>query len=160
MTLDREMTTLYSTSLRDFNVAPMAGMLPGPHTLQSFGLWRKRDNDERNEQQKEQQWRSEHTRTVSGSYNHASAVSLDVKAFPALQSSGHTTMSEHTLTQIEAQLEQLIHRYTSLREEHQRLKEREEEWAEERLRLQEKNELARARIESMLQRLKQMETEV
>lgn len=68
-------------------------------------------------------------------------------------------MSESTLAQIENQLEQLIQRFARLREENAILKEKEAQWMNEKARLQEKNELARARIEAMLNRLKQIETE-
>lgn len=68
-------------------------------------------------------------------------------------------MSESTLAQIENQLELLIQRFARLREENAILKEKEAQWTNEKARLQEKNELARARIEAMLNRLKQIETE-
>lgn len=68
-------------------------------------------------------------------------------------------MSESTLAQIENQLEQLIQRFARLREENAILKEKEAQWMNEKARLQEKNDLARARIEAMLNRLKQIETE-
>lgn len=66
-------------------------------------------------------------------------------------------MSEQTIAFIEAKLDELIQRYQRLAVEHQALLDKEALWLGERARLVEKNEIARARIESMISRLKQIE---
>lgn len=69
-------------------------------------------------------------------------------------------MPNTTLTQVEAKLNELIRRYAELKREHQILQQKEGQWFAERNCLLEKNEMAKARIDNMLQRLKQIETEV
>lgn len=66
-------------------------------------------------------------------------------------------MSEPLLAQVEAKLEELVRRYRQLETENQSLRQKEESWQNERVRLLEKNEIARARIESLITRLKQLE---
>lgn len=68
-------------------------------------------------------------------------------------------MSQHTLEQLEAQLDELIRRYGRLQHEYLVLSTQKERWQQERQKLIDKNELACARIEAMLQRLKSIEME-
>ncbi len=69
-------------------------------------------------------------------------------------------MSDQTLAQIEAKLDKLLQCYAELKLENTTLRQKETLWLQERGRLLEKNELARARIQNMLQRLKQIEMDV
>ncbi len=68
-------------------------------------------------------------------------------------------MSDKHLHAVEAKLDQLILLLTRLDRENRELKERESNWLHERTRLIEKNELARSRVEAMIGRLKNLETE-
>ncbi len=68
-------------------------------------------------------------------------------------------MSEPLLAQFEQKLDQLIYKCHQLTAECQALREQQADWESERARLVEKNEIARARIESMLARLKKLETD-
>lgn len=68
-------------------------------------------------------------------------------------------MSDQRLAQVEAQLDELIQRYHSLQTAHENLCRQEQSWHSERARLVEKHEIARARIESMIARLKQIESD-
>lgn len=68
-------------------------------------------------------------------------------------------MSNRLLTHVEAQLDELVQRYQRLETAHDKLCQKEQEWLSERARLVEKHELARTRIESMIARLKQIETD-
>ena len=68
-------------------------------------------------------------------------------------------MSDIHLHSLEAKLDQLLLICTRLDRENKELKERESNWSHERTRLIEKNELARNRVEAMIGRLKNMETE-
>jgi cell division protein ZapB len=68
-------------------------------------------------------------------------------------------MPEKLLAKVEMRLDELILRYRRLEEEHQKLRMKEHAWINERARLEEKQEIARARIESMITRLKQIETD-
>lgn len=68
-------------------------------------------------------------------------------------------MSDKQLHSLEAKLDQLILICARLDRENQELKEREANWLHERTRLIEKNELARSRVEAMIGRLKNLETE-
>mgnify|MGYP000453319795 FL=1 len=68
-------------------------------------------------------------------------------------------MPDKHLHSIEAKLDQLLLICTRLDRENKELKERESNWSHERTRLIEKNELARNRVEAMIGRLKNMETE-
>lgn len=67
-------------------------------------------------------------------------------------------MSERLLAQIDAKLDELVQRYQRLQKEYNALREKEETWHTERARLLEKNELAKARIEAMIDRLTQLES--
>lgn len=68
-------------------------------------------------------------------------------------------MSEDLLKSLETKLERLIEQCDSLRRENRELKSRESDWQRERTRLMEKNELARTRVESMIDRLKSLEAD-
>ena len=68
-------------------------------------------------------------------------------------------MSERLLAQVESRLDELLQRYRRLEMEHDKLCQKEKTWLSERARLVEKHEIARARIESMIARLKQIETD-
>jgi len=68
-------------------------------------------------------------------------------------------MSEPLLAQFEEKLDQHIYKCHQLTAECHALRERQADWESERARLVEKNEIARARIESMLARLKILETD-
>jgi len=61
--------------------------------------------------------------------------------------------------ELEKKLDQLILICARLDRENKELKERESNWLHERTRLVEKNELARSRVEAMIGRLKNLETE-
>jgi len=66
--------------------------------------------------------------------------------------------SEKLLAQISAKLEELISRHERLQKEHNTLRAKEADWLGERARLMEKNEIAKARIEAMIDRLTQLES--
>ena len=68
-------------------------------------------------------------------------------------------MSDKHLHSLEAKLDQLLLICTRLDRDNKELKERKSNWSHERTRLIEKNELARNRVEAMIGRLKNMETE-
>lgn len=66
-------------------------------------------------------------------------------------------MSERLVADIEAKIDELVLRHRLLTAEYDALREREQQWLAERARLVEKNETAQARIEAMIERLKQLE---
>lgn len=68
-------------------------------------------------------------------------------------------MSDRILAQVEALLDELIQRYQRLEAAHDKLCQKEHTWLAERARLVEKHDIARSRIESMITRLKQIETD-
>lgn len=68
-------------------------------------------------------------------------------------------MSEPLLAQLEEKLDLLIQRYQSLGAECKVLREHLHAWETERAALIEKNEIARARLEAMISRLKKLEAE-
>jgi len=68
-------------------------------------------------------------------------------------------MSQAKLDQLAARLDQLIRLCDRLHQENQALREKEASWTRERSRLIEKNELARNRVEAMIERLKSLEAE-
>jgi cell division protein ZapB len=70
-----------------------------------------------------------------------------------------TNMSRTSLSALEAKLDRLIQLCERLRQENKKLREQETGWLRERTRLIEKNELARARVEAMITRLKSLEAE-
>lgn len=66
-------------------------------------------------------------------------------------------MDEQQFTALERKVDELIKLCEVLNNENNVLKTRESNWALERSRLVEKNELARAKIEAMITRLKSLE---
>lgn len=68
-------------------------------------------------------------------------------------------MSEPLLAQLEEKLDLLIRRYQSLGAECKALREHQCAWEAERATLIEKNEIARARLEAMISRLKKLEAD-
>ncbi len=76
-----------------------------------------------------------------------------------IQEYPYTTMTSQTLKDIENKLDELISLCNRLEKENATLKAKEESWKQERTRLLEKNEIARSRVEAMIARLKNLETE-
>jgi cell division protein ZapB len=68
-------------------------------------------------------------------------------------------MSADQFRALEHQIDQLIYRCQQLERENRDLRNQENNWRKERTRLIEKNELARTRVESMIERLKALEQE-
>jgi len=68
-------------------------------------------------------------------------------------------MSTVTLKSVEDKLDELIRLCHHLEKENVTLRAKEEGWGQERKRLMEKNEIARKRVEAMIQHLKDLETE-
>jgi cell division protein ZapB len=66
-------------------------------------------------------------------------------------------MDEQQITALEQKLDELIKLCDELNNENNSLKSRESNWALERAKLVEKNEMARAKIEAMITRLKSLE---
>lgn len=71
----------------------------------------------------------------------------------------NTLMTQATLDQLAAKLDQLIRTCERLDQENKTLRQKEATWQLERRRLIEKNELARSRVEAMIARLKSLEAE-
>jgi len=67
-------------------------------------------------------------------------------------------MPTSNTNQLEAQLDDLLARYKTLREENQTLRSSTTQLETERSKLLEKNELATSKIEAMIARLKNMES--
>jgi cell division protein ZapB len=65
-------------------------------------------------------------------------------------------MSEHTLQGLSQKLDQLIRQYEQLQQENQSLRQLEQDWQHERARLVEKNNVARTRVEAMIDDLKSL----
>ena len=68
-------------------------------------------------------------------------------------------MSREQFAALEHQVDQLIYRCHQLEQENRSLLTQENAWRKERGRLIEKNELARTRVEAMIERLKALEQE-
>jgi cell division protein ZapB len=66
-------------------------------------------------------------------------------------------MITNSLDNLEAKLDQLIHLCTQLTQENKRLRETQREIIAERDELANKNNIARSKVENMLNRLKQLE---
>lgn len=66
-------------------------------------------------------------------------------------------MEDADLQLLTAKLEQLIQRTEQLKAQNRLLRQTEQAWREERAHLIEKNEMARAKVESMISRLKALE---
>ena len=68
-------------------------------------------------------------------------------------------MSTEPFGALEHQIDQLIYRCHQLEQENRTLRTQENSWRKVRTRLIEKNELARTRVEAMIERLKALEQE-
>lgn len=68
-------------------------------------------------------------------------------------------MAASLLKSVEDKLDQLIRQCNKLEKENAMLKAETKSWQQERKRLMEKNEIARKRVEAMIQHLKTLETE-
>jgi cell division protein ZapB len=68
-------------------------------------------------------------------------------------------MSDELVLSLETKLDRLILLIKRLEYENAELKVREQAWLQERVRLIEKNELARTRVEAMINHLKSLDTE-
>lgn len=68
-------------------------------------------------------------------------------------------MSKTEMEQVEAKLDELIGLCSRLEQENATLRAKEDSWHQERLRLLEKNDIARKRVEAMIERLKKIHTE-
>ena len=67
-------------------------------------------------------------------------------------------MESNGTEQLEEQLDSLIQRYNDLRDENRKLRTSQSELEGERKKLLDKNEMATAKIEAMINRLKSMES--
>ena len=65
-------------------------------------------------------------------------------------------MSEHTLQGLSQKLDQLIRQHELLQTENQSLRQSEQDWQQDRARLVEKNNVARTRVEAMIDDLKSL----
>jgi cell division protein ZapB len=65
-------------------------------------------------------------------------------------------MSEYTLQRLSQKLDQLLLQHQQLQSENQSLRQLEQEWQHERTRLTEKNDVARTRVEAMINDLKSL----
>jgi cell division protein ZapB len=89
--------------------------------------------------------------------------STDIDAFLALLYSVRMTKStpqsvtEQELLKLEARLEELVGSIKRLKEENRSLRDQQDSMVTERANLIEKNEMARNRVEAMINRLKAME---
>jgi cell division protein ZapB len=70
-----------------------------------------------------------------------------------------TTMSNENLSALEHQIDQLIYHCTQLEKENATLRNRETAWVKERLNLVEKNDIARTKVEAMIDRLRALEAQ-
>lgn len=66
-------------------------------------------------------------------------------------------MSNHDLLALEVKIDELIKEYKRLEQEKRLLQAEREAWKAERAKLIKQNELARSRVEAMIERLKTME---
>jgi len=68
-------------------------------------------------------------------------------------------MSSQQLADLEHQIDQLIYHCAQLEKENASLRGKESAWIRERDKLMEKNDLARVKVEAMIQRLRALETQ-
>lgn len=68
-------------------------------------------------------------------------------------------MSSEQLSSLEHQIDQLIYHCAQLEKENASLRSKEAGWIRERDKLVEKNDMARIKVEAMIQRLKAIETQ-
>ena len=89
--------------------------------------------------------------------------SVDIDAFFTLlysvrmSQTSPQSVTEQELRKLEVRLEELVNTITRLKEENRSLRNQQESMGSERAGLIEKNEMARARVEAMISRLKAME---
>ena len=89
--------------------------------------------------------------------------SVDIDAFLPLLYSWHMSqttpqsVTEQELQKLEVRLEELVNSITRLKEENRSLRNQQDSLVSERANLIEKNEMARTRVEAMINRLKAME---
>jgi len=69
-------------------------------------------------------------------------------------------MEKDTIQQLEQQVDELLRASRRAREENRLLKSQQTAWLAERAQLVEKTELARSRIDKMVERLKQLDDEL
>mgnify|MGYP000220889447 CR=1 FL=1 len=69
-------------------------------------------------------------------------------------------MEKDTIQQLEQQVDELLRASRRAREENRLLKSQQSAWLAERAQLVEKTELARSRIDKMVERLKQLDEEL
>lgn len=69
-------------------------------------------------------------------------------------------MEKDTIQQLEQQVDELLRASRRAREENRLLKSQQTAWLAERAQLVEKTELARSRIDKMVERLKQLDQEL
>lgn len=67
-------------------------------------------------------------------------------------------MAKEQLNSLEHQIDQLIYHCAQLEKENAGLRAKEASWIKERSKLVEKNEVARSRVEAMIDRLRALET--
>ena len=75
----------------------------------------------------------------------------------AMESTENRNQTQLDIAQLEQRVEELIHACSTLKEENDTLREKQGHLMTERAELIEKTELARARVEAMITRLKAME---
>jgi cell division protein ZapB len=68
-------------------------------------------------------------------------------------------MSNENLSALEHQIDQLIYHCTQLEKENATLRSREAVWVKERSKLVEKNDIARTKVEAMIDRLRALEAQ-
>lgn len=68
-------------------------------------------------------------------------------------------MSNHQLSNLEHQIDQLIYHCAQLEKENSNLRSKEASWIRERDKLVEKNDIARSKVEAMIARLKALEAQ-
>jgi len=68
-------------------------------------------------------------------------------------------MSSQNLSSLEHQIDQLIYHCAQLEKENSALRGKEAGWIRERDKLMEKNDMARIKVEAMIQRLKALEAQ-
>jgi len=68
-------------------------------------------------------------------------------------------MAKEQLNSLEHQVDQLIYHCTQLEQENAGLRAKESGWIKERDKLIEKNDIARTRVEAMIERLRALETQ-
>ena len=69
-------------------------------------------------------------------------------------------MSNESLSSLEHQIDQLIYHCAQLEKENAALRSKESGWIRERSKLVEKNDVARSKVEAMIDRLRALEAQV